>query len=132
VNLASRLEGANKAYGGRNLVSDTTLAAAGDVIETREIDRIVVFGQSHAQAVYEIMGRKGSLTLAQTTLRTRYSEALAAYRARLWDQARGGFTSAMEAMPDDGPSRAMIRRIEVLKEKPPADDWDGSSRLDQK
>ena len=42
VNLASRLEGANKAYGTRNLVSEKTIAAAGNAVEVREIDRIVV------------------------------------------------------------------------------------------
>ena len=44
VNLASRLEGANKIYGSHSLVSAPTIALAGDVIEFREIDRLVVVG----------------------------------------------------------------------------------------
>src|SRR6202161_4212937 len=56
VNLASRLEGANKEYGGRILVSEATVAGAADAIEAREIDRVVTLGQTHPQAVFEIMG----------------------------------------------------------------------------
>src|SRR5213078_1199011 len=74
VNLASRLEGANKIYGSRSLVSETTIAAAGPAIEARELDRLVVVGQTSSQRVFEIMGRKGELTPDQLSLRTRYSE----------------------------------------------------------
>src|SRR6185312_2412841 len=46
VNLASRLEAANKVYGSHCLVSGATVAAAKDAaIEVREIDRVVVLGQ---------------------------------------------------------------------------------------
>ena len=69
VNLASRLEGANKLYGGRILASEATVTAAGAAIETREIDRVVLVGQSHAQPVYEIMGRSGALTESRVELR---------------------------------------------------------------
>jgi len=46
VNLASRLEGANKEYGTRNLVSEKTSASADNTVEVREIDRVVVAGDS--------------------------------------------------------------------------------------
>jgi class 3 adenylate cyclase len=39
ANLASRLEGANKVYGGRILVSAATIAGAAVTIRAREIDR---------------------------------------------------------------------------------------------
>ena len=63
VNLASRLEGANKVYGGRVLVSAATVEGAGELIETREIDRVVLLGQTQPQAVFEIMARRGGFDL---------------------------------------------------------------------
>jgi class 3 adenylate cyclase len=132
VNLASRLEGANKIYGTRSLLSECTVMAAGDTIEAREIDRLAVAGQSRPQAVYEIMGRRGELTPQQLLLRSRYAEALAAYRARRWDEARGAFHAALEAVPGDGPSMTLAGRIDDFQANPPADDWDGSWHLDQK
>jgi adenylate cyclase len=132
VNLASRLEGANKAYGGRVLVSAATVAGAAESIEAREIDRIVLLGQTQPQAVFEIMGRKGELTPAQVELRTRFSEGLAAYRARRWDEALRAFAAALESVPNDGPSMTFIKRIDPLMKTPPGEDWDGSWRLEQK
>jgi class 3 adenylate cyclase len=132
VNLASRLEGANKLYGGRVLVSAATVAGADDAIETREIDRVVMLGQTHPQAIFEIIGRKGELTQAQVELRTNYSEGLAAYRARHWEGARRAFVAALESVPNDGPSVTFIKRIDGLMANPPGDEWDGSWHLDQK
>jgi len=132
VNLASRLEGANKLYGSRILVSEATVAGAGAAIETREIDRVVLVGHTRAQPVYEILGRSGALTAAQIELRRRYAAALAAYRARRWEDARRGFAAALETVPDDGPSLTLLKRVDMLAAAPPDADWDGSWRLEQK
>jgi len=132
VNLASRLEGANKLYGGRVLVSAATVAGAADAIETREIDRVVLLGQTQPQAIFEIMGRKGKLTPLQIELRTHYSEGLAAYRARHWNEARRAFAAALESVPNDGPSMTLIKRIDGLATNPPGDGWDGSWHLERK
>jgi class 3 adenylate cyclase len=132
VNLASRLEGANKVYGGRILVSEATVAAAATAVEVREIDRIVTLGQSQSQAVFEIMGRKGELTAVQAKLRDRFTEGLAAYRARHWDEARRAFEAALVAVPDDGPSMTFIKRLDSLTAAPPGESWDGSWHLEQK
>ena len=132
VNLASRLEGANKVYGSRILVSEATVAGAADAIEAREIDRVVLLGQTEPQAVFEIMGRKGELTAAQTELLTHFSEGLIAYRARRWDEALRAFATALESDRNDRPSMTFIKRIDSLMKTPPGEDWDGSWRLEQK
>jgi adenylate cyclase len=132
VNLASRLEGANKLYGSHSLVSEPTVAAAGETIAFREIDRLVVVGQTHPEAVFEIMGRKGELTPERLSLQKRYSEGLAAYRSCRWDDARHAFRAALEAVPGDGPSMALVSRIESFATNPPAADWDGAWHLDHK
>jgi len=132
VNLASRLEGANKEYGGRILVSEATVARASAAIDAREIDRVVTLGQSHAQAVFEIMGRKGELTAAQLELRAHFSEGLAAYRARRWKDSRRAFEAGLLAVPGDGPSMTFIKRIEKLAAAPPDQGWDGAWHLERK
>ena len=129
VNLASRLEGANKAYGCRCLISEATAKMGGADLALREIDRLVVVGQSQPQTVFEIMGRTGELTTVQTELRTRYAEGLAAYRAQRFDDARKAFSAALQAVPGDGPSTALLARLDGFA--PPAD-WDGAWHLESK
>jgi adenylate cyclase len=126
VNLAARLEPANKIYGSRVMVSEATARAAEGTIELREIDRLVVAGQSQPQTLFEVMGAKGGLSEQQTVLQSRYAEGLAAYRARRFDDARGSFNAALTAVPADGPSLALLKRIESLQADPPPSDWDGA------
>jgi class 3 adenylate cyclase len=132
VNLASRLENANKIYGSHSLASEAAIMAAGDAVKSREIDRLIVVGQSHPETVFEIIGRAGELTEKQLALLARYAEGLAAYRERRWDDARHAFQAALEAVPGDGPAQAMAERVENFKTNPPPADWDGAWRLDQK
>ena len=132
VNLASRLEMANKIYGTRSLVSEATIAATGTAIEVREIDQLVVVGQTVAKTVFEIIGREGELNEKQLSMRSWYSQGLTAYRARKWDEARRAFQSALEVAPGDGPSMTLLRRIETFEANPPAEEWDGSWQLDHK
>jgi class 3 adenylate cyclase len=132
VNLASRLEAANKEYGTRSLVSDATIAALTSDIEAREVDRLVVLGQARPLAVFEIMGRRGMLSENQITLRHRYAEGLAAYRAQGWDDARKAFRAALEAVDNDGPSLSLLKRIDDFERKPPPPGWDGAWRMDHK
>ncbi|MCK1419566.1 adenylate/guanylate cyclase domain-containing protein [Bradyrhizobium sp. 180] len=132
VNLASRLEAANKAYGTRILISQATAEAVGARLELREIDRLAVAGQSAPQAVFEVMGRANALTDAQASLRTHYAEGLSAYRARRFGDARAAFNAALEAVPGDGPSRTLLGRITQFEANPPDGGWDGAWRLEQK
>jgi class 3 adenylate cyclase len=131
VNLASRLEGVNKTYGTRNLVSERTIAAAGAALEVREIDRVVVAGHTHSEIIFEILGRKGELTPQQFLSRDKYLEGLAAYREQRWDEALRALNESLEAIPDDGPSMALLKRVESLKANPPSRDWDGTWHIDK-
>ncbi len=105
VNLASRLEAANKIYGCRSLATGSTIAGAGPEIEAREIDRLAVVGQSTFQPVFEIMGRRGTLAPQQLALREHYARGLAAYRARQWDDAERAFAAAREGGARRRPGR---------------------------
>ncbi len=132
VNLAARLEAANKLYGSRSLVAEATVAKTDDTIQFREIDRLMVVGQTQPQAVFELLGRKDELTPKQDLLRTRYADGLAAYRSRQWEKARAALNAVLEVVPTDGPAMTLLRRIDDLRQHPPGDDWDGAWRLESK
>jgi class 3 adenylate cyclase len=132
VNLAARLESANKVYGSRCLISEATAKICSADFEVREIDRVVLTGQSQQQTVYEVMGGKDVITPQQAQVRARYAAGLTAYREQRWDEARAAFTAALEAAPDDGPSIALLARITDLKRNPPPENWDGSWRMKYK
>lgn len=132
VNLASRLEAVNKAYGTRILISQATADAIGSQLELREVDRLTVAGQSMPQAIFEVMSKAHGLSVPQESLRTHYAEGLAAYRACRFSEARTAFNAALEAVPGDGPSRTLLARIAQFETDPPDADWDGAWRLEQK
>ena len=132
VNLASRLEGANKAYGTRFLVNDHTAKMAGELFEFREIDRIRVEGKLEPEQVFEVAGRKGELTEGAQTMLTHFAEGLAAYRRRAWEEARRDFAAALAANPNDGPCRVFLERLKQLEDNPPPADWDGVWALSEK
>jgi class 3 adenylate cyclase len=132
VNLAARLESANKLYGGRCLISQATARLCAADFDIREIDRVVLTGQSQQQTIYEIMGRKDAIAPQQAELCAHYAAGLAAYRELRWDDAGAAFAAALEAVPDDGPSVALLARISDLKQNPPPANWDGSWRMKSK
>jgi adenylate cyclase len=91
----------------------------------------VVAGHTHSEVIFEIMGHKGALTAEQSASRQAYQEGLAAYRDQRWEEACRALNAAIEAVPGDGPSLALLQRIESLKAEPPSPDWDGAWRVDK-
>ncbi|MBM4181753.1 MAG: HAMP domain-containing protein [Betaproteobacteria bacterium] len=123
VNLASRLEQANKFYDSRILVSEATRKLASDTFVFRELDLLRVMGREESERVHELLGRRGDA--AAEALATSFEAALARYRARDWDGAEQAFNECLKQSPDDGPSRVFLERIRVFCETPPPGDWDG-------
>lgn len=62
VNLASRLEGANKAYGTSILVSEDTMQAAGDAVVARRVDIVRVVGRAQPVRLYEPLAPRETAT----------------------------------------------------------------------
>jgi len=121
VNFGARLEGVNKVYGTRILIDAMTRAMAGDAIETREIDTVRVVGRQEPVLIHELTGRPGAIDPKRSAILARYAEGLALYRAGIWFEARPLFA---EAASEDGPSRAMLARIDALNGRPP-ESWSG-------
>ena len=125
VNLASRLEQANKFYGTRILVSEATRNLAGDTLAFREIDSLRVSGKQEPVRVFELMDYADQLSEASRKLVQAYEVALALYRKQDWDEAEAAFRACLEAVLADRPSQVMLDRIAAFRESPPEADWDG-------
>jgi len=140
----------------RALVSEGTSRLAGDLVETREIDQVLVVGKTEPQRIFELLGRKGwEFTLTYEALREpqrifellgrkgevvderlaprdAFPEALGAYRRKNWDEARAGFEYCLKIMPGDGPSTSFLRRIGQFCTTAPDPGWDGVWSLAEK
>jgi len=129
VNLASRLEFANRTYRTTILVCSRSAESIGSRFALREIDTVLLPGIEQPQTLFEILGGIDRITPEQGALKTRYAEALGAYRNRDWPLARQGFEACLALMPDDGPSDIMLKRLDTLSGLPDADDWNAAWRL---
>jgi len=125
VNLASRLEGANKVYNTVAMISENTYKAVADKVETRELDIIKVVGKNEPTAIYELIGHKDSLPDKVYDCLEQYNHGLELFRNRQWKRALKSFENALKILPDDGPSATYINRCEEFMKKPPSKKWDG-------
>lgn len=129
VNLASRLEAANKAFGTHLLISGTTRDLADDAIVTRDLDLIRVAGKNESVHVYELLGLAGEVEQSRLDLRDRFESGMHAYRERDWEAAAAHFNACLEIDPEDRPSRFFLDRASRFRAQPPAEDWDGVLEL---
>ncbi len=121
INVASRLEGANKHYGTTVLVSDSVVAVPGHTCAFRRVDRVVLKGKHHPLEIHEPLPCPEKPAWAG-----RYETALEAYRERNFQAAIDGFDAVLTERPGDGPSRVMRARAAAALLMPPPVDWDGA------
>jgi adenylate cyclase len=126
VNLAERLEGANKFYGTSILICDATYQAIRDHASAREIDLIRVRGRETPVAIYEALGHHSEDSFPhRAEVLEAFNEGLTHYRRREWTAAERCFHQAIAANPADGPSRIYLDRCGIYHDTPPPADWDG-------
>lgn len=133
VNLASRIEGANKEYGTEIMVTEFTWRAAEAHFIGREIDRVRVVGREEPVAVYELVATK-EVGVDEVTgpLLAGFAHALALSRAREYEAALEAFEALAETYPNDGPTAVYVQRSRRHVVLPPPADWDGVYQLASK
>ncbi|MGM0508814.1 MAG: CHASE2 domain-containing protein [Fusobacteriota bacterium] len=125
VNLASRLEGANKFYGTYIMISENTYEKVKDSVEVRELDIIRVKGKEKPVKVYELLSKKGELNSLDKKMLVYYKLGLKEYRNKNWDEAINNFKKGLEIKKGDSVLNLYINRCETFKKEPPDKDWDG-------
>jgi adenylate cyclase len=132
VNLASRLEGLNKAYGTYIMASQRVVDAAGAGFEWRALDRVAVKGRHGGTVVYELLGRSGGELAADLlAARNEYARALECYFDGEFESAAHHFDEAALLRPGDVAAPMMAARARELAAAPPAD-WDGIHVMHEK
>jgi adenylate cyclase len=129
VNLASRLEGANKFYGSGIIASEATVQLAGDGFAWRELDAVRVKGRTQALKIYELLALASQLTEAQRKSMSHYAEGLTHWRARDFAAAAASFGRSAET---DRPAALLRDRARELIASPPSADWHPVRTLQEK
>lgn len=129
VNLASRLEGANKYFATSILASERTVALSGERFVWREIDAVRVQGRAHPETIYEPLARTGEATDRQARVASIYADGLARWRRR---DFQGAATHFAQIAVDDAPGALFLARARDLERRPPGDDWEAVSTLEGK
>ncbi|MFC4161841.1 CHASE2 domain-containing protein [Chitinimonas lacunae] len=124
VNLAARLEGANKFYGTVILLSGETVTRLSRRDGLRRVDRVRVKGRAQTTDLYTPC--PDPLLIAAT------EAAWQAYAAGNWEEAERLWQDILMRWPDDALAPRYLDRIEGFMVVPPMDDWAGEWVLTEK
>jgi class 3 adenylate cyclase len=129
VNVASRLEGANKYFGTTIMAAKSTFERATASFAWRELDSIRVQGRDEPVSIYEPLARHGEETSEQKVIAAAYRHALACWRRREFAKCADALTPVAGADP---PSALLLQRAKRFLAHPPAPDWDAVNTLEGK
>ncbi|MGC0392915.1 MULTISPECIES: adenylate/guanylate cyclase domain-containing protein [Bradyrhizobium] len=134
VNVASRLEGANKSYGTHILIGEATERLARGVVITREVDRIAVYGREEGISVHELIGIAGETADDSDAIGwiAAYERGLASYRARRFADALADFEVVLKQRSYDRPAALMRDRCRQLTSAAPDAAWRAVAALTSK
>ena len=129
VNVASRLEGANKFYSTTVIASETTVALTGGTFAWRELDSIRVVGRAQSLRIYELLALSSQLAPSQEAVVADYAGGLAHWRAGEFDLAANCFQRSAEV---DRTSSIFLERASRFAKNAPGHEWDPVRTLQEK
>jgi adenylate cyclase len=130
VNLASRLEGVNKVYGTRIILSEETSQRVKDRLLVRELDLVQVKGRAQPVRIYELLGSFPPDGLPSWL--DHFADGLQAYRNQQWEEASRAFGEVLLLKPGDRPTQMFLGRCRFFAVAPPPSDWQAVFNLDVK
>jgi adenylate cyclase len=130
VNVASRLEGANKQYGTQILIGAETKRLIGDALLTREIDSIAVYGRIEGLAVHELIGP--TTDAPGISWIEDYEQGLKRYRERDFQGAIARLEAVLRARSDDQPASLLLEQSRCLERSGVGREWQAISTLKTK
>jgi adenylate cyclase len=127
VNLAERLQNANKYYGTSVLICDRTAARLKRAVKLRELDLIRVRGMRNPIPIYEVLDHHTEESFPNLdVVISAFGRGLGYYRKQSWSRAAACFSESLTAFPGDRPSRLYLERCETYSTESPPLGWDGA------
>jgi len=123
VNLAARLEQANKRYKTTILVDGEFAAALGEAFVLRPVDKALFQGWSTRHDVFELIGERAALSPAAIARARQFTQALKAFRDRNFERAAALFA---EMKDKDALCALYCEQAREYAEKPPGETWSGA------
>ena len=131
VNLAARLEGANKAYGTFVSVNEALYLKTKAHCTYRILDLIQVKGKVQPVKMYELIAEKSRTAIATQELITQFEEAFECYLEKQFKDARARFEELVRRY-DDPVSKVYAARCLAFIQNPPGANWDGVFQMKTK
>ncbi len=137
VNLAARLEGANKFYHTSVIISESVFKEIEGSCLARPLDIVAVKGKSECIEIYELVGiTKDEPSLLpsknQIAFCTLFSKGYKLYKEKRWDEAIEIFREIHKKFGEDYTAHMYINRCKDFKKNPPPPDWNGIFVLKEK
>ena len=138
VNLASRIEGLNKIYGTRILVSEAIEKRASDKFLLRYVDRVVPLGTSVPIDIFELIGDRDDTTNALVDIAAQeieieaWNACMDLYHDQKWAEAHDAFKAHLEAATTPKLVEIYIERCRKFIDHPPEKNWDEVNHMTRK
>lgn len=131
VNLAARLESANKTYKSKTIITEAVYEKLKNEFICRELDYIAVKGKVKPVRIYELLQERKIARKTIFEIKSLFEKALVFYRCKNWEKAEVLFLQCKD-LYQDGPSEVFLDRITLFKNNPPPEKWDGVFRMSVK
>lgn len=132
VNVAARLESANKFFGTRILISAATRAQAGDSFAVRPLGGVIVKGKTTAVPIYELLGRTDAVDAELLQYSELFGQVVEAFQQRDWRRALRILEECERRRPGDLATARYAQMAQRYLAAPPGDEWEGVLTLTEK
>jgi adenylate cyclase len=130
VNIASRLEGANKAFATGVLVDEATWRAGGDGLAARPLGRVRVVGRAEPVSVWNVVGRDADGATHDAF--ERFAEGVRLFQQRDFAAAAERFAGARDKLGGDRACDVYLELCRRYESEPPGEDWNAALELTEK
>jgi adenylate cyclase len=131
VNLGARLEGLCSVYGVDVIASDNTRRQATEFV-WQELDRVRVRGKAEAVTIHYPLCHRQALSERQMEELQQWETVLQAWRSQDWERCERSLVQLQREHETKVLYGLYAKRVALMRQSPPAPDWDGTTDVESK